>query len=777
MSWPILWLIVEEVESASALVEVLAEGYFVDQVTSTYVVNIELLANAAEAGAPGVVLSGPDAQIGRLRADLYEWEVLINVPRRPVKLTLGPHMLASRSALTNEFLGAKVGPGPILDFVDWDYEWLMSGVGQWNATIPALDPALEAALNGTAKVIKFYVEGVGPVLTGWIIEHEIDESGICHLRGCDLSIILTRRSSFYRHNIERAWGPQMYDWAAAHVVPATFQLDFGPNSGGDPGPGDDASTPDNYFQNKKFQNQTIVEMWQELGQIWGNHWRINPVDPRIYIDQMGDDSGKIMSSIREDDPLAIEQGVFAITNLVTGQSDDEIVNCLLPQGSNNSFGVAVELRHSSLQRKFGYYSNVPWSDVTFPLNGREDEIRGIDVLSGDTTGVNFELGVGLGTGGVFYKAYAVPVTFLGDFHLAWIAAFGYRQNYGGQEWPIDLRLDLCPDVGGEPDTDNPVYSAVPGNYPSTVNIPAVNDSLDDTPNAVGGFFYPGGDKIHFSEPIWIPNQVTGYITVPAGSYWVVISLATRPSASGPWAPTVFGSGATTWVAGGTSRGSGLWYRADTNVWEPQNNFGPMVEISGRYNNAIDQARYPYLIECQYAPAIDDTLPTSGQRVFFIRDNDSIQEWGLRERVVNFQTAVDSRLGLRDIEPAANTLFASSVTFLGRHLGRFQSLSFEATGFFDLPKPGQKVRVVFRGMAEGENGTYKWVDIDDLYWVLGITTTLNDGGISHSFKVASVSEDLLDPNAIPYELTRSVGRHSNYFSELEFGTAAAIVRES
>lgn len=81
------------------------------------------------------------------------------------------------------------------------------------------------------------------------------------------------------------------------------------------------------------------------------------------------------------------------------------------------------------------------------------------------------------------------------------------------------------------------------------------------------------------------------------------------------------------------------------------------------------------------------------------------------------------------------------------------------------------------MAEGENGVYKWVDIDDLFWILSITTTLSDGGIRHAFRVATVSENLLDPNAIPYELTRAVGRYGNYFSELEFGTAAAIVRES
>lgn len=777
-------------------------------VSVVFTINLEVLEDAAQAGQPETILQvvGP---ANRLRAELFDWQVNL---RGVTKFTnadiLGSsHVGIQKLNYVDEFLGPKVGIGPILDLIDLQYDWRLDQIGQWEATIAGLSPNLQPALDGTAKIIKFHFEGIGIILIGWIAEHEVDDSGALKLRGYDPAVFLGRRSSFYRHHIRRAFGPSMYKWAAGLLLPATYDLEFGPNSGGDR-KGDPSPTVEsfpNYFIDRRFQSQTIVDMWQEMGYYWGNHWRINPVGFQVYIDPMGTDSGKVVSVVGENDPKALEEGVIAIRSLTYRKSDEELYNSLLPQGSNNAFGVAVELRHTRQQRKFGYYSDIPFIDLSFPQLGRVDELASVEdniSVFDDETGtvshtltedyqLSSELGVGASTGAApyskVYLAYADRVTFSAEFDFAWAAAFGFAQIYGGSETqqPIgDLRFDLCPDVGDEPDTNNPVVSLGLGNYGDMSEMPEVNNGFEDRPtnNPTTGAFVSGGDKVNFCEAIWIPDQVQGFRRIPAGSYWAVISRVIGFNRNDPWDPDIQASGISTWVAATritqapqhAPGNSSLWYTSG-GVWEGQG-LQPLIEISGRYNTASDIRDYPYIVMAQFAAGIDDTLATSGRRIMYIRDNASIQEWGLREKVVTFQGAVDSRQGVQDVAPAADVLYGSAVTWMNRHKQRFEFLSFDAIGYFDLPPPGEKVRVVFRGLADVDEKRRVWVDINDDYWVIGITTHIAEGGVSHTFDVANIPENLLDPNAIPYEIMRANARHNNYLAELEYGTHVGIVRD-
>lgn len=764
--------------------------------SASRIINLEILLDASKAGQPETILRVL-GQVNRLRAELYDWQVNRRITSRvPITTVLDadPEALSKFLNYVDEFLGPKVGIGPIMDFVDLQYDWRLDSVGTWEATIPGISQNLQFALDGTAKMIKFHFEGLGIILVGWISDHEVDESGNLILRGFDNAVFLARRSSFYRHHIRRAWGPQMFSWAAGFLLPATYVLNYGPNAGGDR-KGDPSPTVEdipNYFIDKRFQSQSVVEMWQELGMYWGNHWRINPVGFDIYIDPMGTDSGKVFGLFEENDPQALEEGVMAIRSLTYRKSDEELINSVLAQGSNNAFGVAVELRHTRQQRKFGYYSDIPFAQITFPQFARSDEIRGedaVDVIDDETgevtpatVNLNSELGVGASTGAnpypKVYLAYAKQISFGSEFDFAWAAAFGFAQIYGGGEGqqPLgNLRFDLCPDSGGAPDTANPILSLGMGNYRSMGEMPEVNDSFEDRPTtSPTGAFIAGGDKTNFCEPIWIPDQQNGFQRIPAGTYWVVISRVLVFSRGEAWGPDIQASGVSTWVAGCQMGGNSLWYTSD-GIWEKQN-INPLIEISGRYNTASDILSYPYIVMCQFAPGIDDTLPTSGRRIMYIRDNDSIQEWGLREKVVSFQNAVDSRQGIQDVAPAADVLYGSAVTWIRRHKDRFEHLTFEVVGYFDLPPPGQKIRVVFRGLADTETGTRVWVDINGDYWVIGITTRITEGGVSHTFDVANIPENLLDPNAIPYEVMRANARYNNYLAEVEYGTHVAIIRD-
>jgi hypothetical protein len=779
----------------------------------SFTMNIEVLEDASQAGQPEVILSLIGAQASRLRAELFDWNVRTRSQGPISSVWLGTSTAIRKQRYVDEFIGKKNGVGPILNISNFEYTWLIDGIGTWSATLPAITPEIASALDATSQIIKFYLEGVGHFFTGWISEHEFNESGTLTITGYDMGIFLARHNSFYRHEIAGGSSRELFPWAAAQVDQGNpYILNFGPNSGWlpwtfdpqiiDPGTGELVGGAPIPPVKKRFQSQSVIEMWQELAQVFGTHWRINPLDTDVYIDAMGNDSGKIVQVVQEDDPQAIEEGVLVIDSLTYGKTDDEVINSELSQGSNNAFGVSVELRHSTLQDKIGYYSGTPWSEVSFPQWSRSDELRGWEVTASDTDNFSSELGFGASNEFIqspeIFAAFKQNISFGAEFDFAWAATFGYRQMYRvlfESGTGLTLRFDLFQGLNAAPLAGAiPFLSVHLGNVTTVSDLPEVNDVVvepsglvrkGDRPDIslVNGSYTPGGDKVHFSEIIFIPSQSQGFVRIPPGSYTAVVSIG---YAGGAFSPHLVSTHLESWVCATRQGSSSFWLRhlgGNTFEWVEQKGFRPFLEISGRYNTASSKAKYPYIIMGQFAAGIDDTLATSGRRIFYIRNDDSIEKFGLREKVISFQNAVDSRQGLRDIKDSANVLYSSGAFHLSRHSDRFELISFSTIGALNLPKPGEKVRVVFRGYAEvdggvteGENRKYTWVDINDLYWIISININITDDGIRHVFTVASVPENLLDPAAIPYEMRRAIHRHNNYMAEIEYGTHVGIIPE-
>jgi len=744
--------------------------------TFSPVINIELLKDLFQAGQSEVVMNLVGAQANRLRAELYDWQVRRRGQSRPIDPTIyDSFTIVKAQSYIDEFEGSNIGTGPILNISSFRWNWGLDTIGDWQITVPAMDPHLVPALDGSAQIIKIYLENVGHFFTGWITEHEFNEAGELTISGFDMGVFLSRRNSFYRHEYTGGFGSQAYRWAAAQLILATYELTFGEGSAGLPG-----------VTTKRFQSQSVVEMFQELNLMSGNHWVINPVRGEVFVAGMGSDSGKIVTNLLEDDSKAIEEGVLVIDSLTYSKSDDEIVNSLLAQGSNNAFGVAVELRHTSQQNKSGAYSGIHWSQVSFHLYGRQDEILGDGVESDEK--ITSELGIG---GSVrshptphVLTAFAVPV---GALDFAWAATFGFKQIYhflGGiaiNSLVLQIHSGL-PSLGAAATVLAPM-----GNFTSLGDVPEVNDVVlnpntnlvrpGDRPDidSLGERLIPAKtDQVNFSEIIWFPNQRDGFTPISGGYAVVFLSADDTPST---FNPTIFGTGAESWVQAVKSNSGGKWWDHSAQAWIDGPT--PYFEISGLSAGST----FPYMVLGQFAGGMDDTNPTSGRRIFYIRDNTSIDTYGLREKVVSFQNAVDSRQGVRDIVPSADVLYHSASTYLERHKDRFELISFSTIGALDLPTPGEKIRVAFRGQAEvaggateGVNRKFTYVDINALYWVLSIEIEITDEGIRHNFTVATVPENLLDPNAIPFEIKRAVNRHNNYMSEIEYGSGVGIVQQ-
>lgn len=745
--------------------------------STTALINLEAVSQA-DAGAINEVINLVETtsptgitsrQPIRIRAELFDWSVTL---RQGVTSEFVPFFTGTQAQqLTDEFIGPKVGTGPLYGLGDFEYTLELNKIGRWSVRAPVSDVNLEPIFDGSAKVAKFYLEGVGHIYTGWISDYEITQEEEVVLSGYGMGILLSRHSALYRF----FFGYGQVDYTAAYMMvlsflmPATYSIDFIEGIG----------TRILPVEGKRFQDQTIEECMNDLNSYYNTNWRVHPSQMVIEIGGMGDDSGLLAAPIIEDDPLAREQGVLAITNLVYSHSDDELVNMIVGQGSNNSFGMAVELRHTEFQRKYGQISFYPFADVSFPEAGATDEILAED-LDEESVLADLRLTSKPDTD-IDIVAVAQKITIDHEYDLAFAAFFFYRVSGIG----LLPRLDICTESGGEPNTASPVFSTTHANVFQMDEFPKVRE--DD-------------EKKHFCELIFFPESALGYWRLPAGTYWFVVSLRTTTVAGQPaFFPTGVNAAAGSYMVFGATddntylttdpegvtgtpaspHTSGLGVLHDGGAWEiggDYENWWLLMELSGRFNTAADIAKFPFIVEGQFAAAIDRTEATTGLRVFYIRDNDSILEHGLREAMVTFPYALDSREGVIDVEPACNNLYLSSITFMDRHKQPFEKLSFDCAGSFRLPKVGQKIRVVYRGIADTENGKRKWIDIDGLFWVLSINTRFSEEGISHSFVVTNQPEDLLDPERITNELIRQANRTSAYLSEFEYGMHVGIVRE-
>lgn len=750
--------------AATALLNI--EGTGTVALSATATINIEAT-TAAGAGAINEVIAQASVPI-RVRAEIYAFSVVRRLGR--VGSELIPFFTTTiAQQLTDETIGAQVGSGDLYGLADFEYTLELNKVGTWSFSTFARDPNLAPILYGSGKILKFYLEGVGHIYTGMISEYEINQDETMTISGYGMGILLSRHSALYR--LFFGYGSVaplfLYETAAFALRPATYALEFLPYS--------DAWI-NLEVAGLRFQNQSVEEVFNEFNSILGWNWRVLPNQMTIQIGPMGDDSGIVASPMLEDDPSAREQGVLGIRNLTYSKSNDEVVNLIVGQGSNNAFGFAVELRHTSVQRKHGQVSFYPFKDVSFPAAGEDiDEDEGIgEILAEDLGEDSVNADLRMGNWGNDIIAVAQKIDVPSEYDLAFAPFFIYRHPSRFNAADRIPRLRICPDVAGEPDTANPVASTSHANVFALFQFPGVVEN---------------DEAVNFCELIFFPDEAQGFWRLPAGTYWFVVYVSGTADWNEPaFLPdplqSPFGGGIVfgatddpTYLDGApATNGLAVYKNSAWTVGGDYDGWSLLMELSGRYTTAADLVSYPYIVHGQFAAAIDDTKPTTGLRVFYIMDAASMEQYGLREAVVSFPNALDSREGIVDVEPACNTLYAAAVTYLDRHKNGFEKLQFECAGSFRLPMVGQKIRVVYKEVAEGENGPFVTLDIDALYWVLSINTRFSEEGITHSFTVANIPEDLLDPGHISNEMVRQLNRTSGFLSEIEYGLHVGIVQE-
>lgn len=763
--------------------------------STTAIINIEVVEAPVVGGTPDTILNLPTyAKASRLRVDFYELNVIVIKP-----------------ASAWEYIGIKVGSSPLLSVSNFSYNYELDAIGSWEILIPANDERASVIVDGTAKIAKIYYEDVGHVFTGYIEDHEIVDSETMRVFGTDMMGRAGNNASLWRIDTRLIYPTRTLKyWRDYYQSVIQTYL---------PGMGLEFQTlpPEPIFVGDgevygefigvvpAYQSQSILDVLRDFNSTSGAHFRISPTDPTLTVGLFGDDSGLIIAPVGEDDAQVREEGALVLKSFSYLNTKEELTNMIVVQGSNDSFGIAVELRHNSrsLIDETQYLDRTePGEGVFVSPSSNVGDFYSINLMPGDLIQETYEEFLqnnlikqtqGSSTFGIQtfanvgwppqQMAIAVPFTVSESFYPTFVNFF----NMGGIG---TLRMSIVPASGGVPNTaslianrmdqTNYFQNQLPGNV--VQNIPEGVGVGTNVFIAVG---LPSREEREFGVLtelfgfMDLGEQGSGGLPWPLltpGDYFIVIwrkgsnqfSLAGFPDTLHLGHPfdrlqllmTVrdVGSAGTAVYFGVENQGG----QAVNPGWRFSGHQVAFA-IHGRTVNSV----YPYAVEGMFAEVVKDN--GSGHRVFYMRDIPSIKEYGLRQKSISLPNAIDTSEGVRDIIPASDLLHDQAQVYLTNHAQPFEKLTVTCTGLFRLPYVGQKVRFVYRGMALNENGEYKWLDINSDWFVLGIQWQINNEGLEHTLTLANISDDVVNPRNLSAEFARHLNRSNNNLGELQVAT--------
>jgi len=128
---------------------------------------------------------------------------------------------------------------------------------------------------------------------------------------------------------------------------------------------------------------------------------------------------------------------------------------------------------------------------------------------------------------------------------------------------------------------------------------------------------------------------------------------------------------------------------------------------------------------------------NGRPVYYLANDASIAKYGRIQKVLAFKSIAPISNSDADLLSAANQLHDAASAYLQRHSAPLSSYSVQAKKGRVTLKPGDKIRLVYKGLVLREDGTpYTYLDIDQDVWIMRVSERVGDGS-SVSLELASV----------------------------------------
>lgn len=141
--------------------------------------------------------------------------------------------------------------------------------------------------------------------------------------------------------------------------------------------------------------------------------------------------------------------------------------------------------------------------------------------------------------------------------------------------------------------------------------------------------------------------------------------------------------------------------------------------------------------------IESTTGPDGTTLYYLQDFDSITAFGYIEKVGKFSQVAPLSNSVADLENAANALYDVASNWLTRYAQRQDVYNVTCRKVRATVRPGDKVRMVYKGVVERDGAVVEYLDLDDDFWVMEVTETVGVEGSSLDLKLSTVDRHELD----------------------------------
>lgn len=138
--------------------------------------------------------------------------------------------------------------------------------------------------------------------------------------------------------------------------------------------------------------------------------------------------------------------------------------------------------------------------------------------------------------------------------------------------------------------------------------------------------------------------------------------------------------------------------------------------------------------------VGQMIGPNGKTLYYLADQASIDLYGRIERVVTFKQIGAVSNSDADLVLAANALYDAAAAWLQRNSVRLDTYTCTARKPRKTIRPGQKIRLVYRGEILSEGRPYTYQDINAEFWVMEVTESVGESGHTIDLKLASIDRE-------------------------------------
>jgi hypothetical protein len=138
---------------------------------------------------------------------------------------------------------------------------------------------------------------------------------------------------------------------------------------------------------------------------------------------------------------------------------------------------------------------------------------------------------------------------------------------------------------------------------------------------------------------------------------------------------------------------------------------------------------PYPIQTMTAP--------DGRTLYYLANAPSVAAYGEIQRVVTFKEIGPIANSTTAKTLAANALYDAAVAWLQRNSEPLTTYQISVKKCLRVIRPGDKIRLIWNGSVQTAEGDVVPIDVDNYFWVMRVTETVNAGGMGVNLQISSI----------------------------------------